>query len=75
MNLTCVTTPVGVPAWRVKPSTYVVCAEDRGVHPDLQRLLAGRCTSSVEWPTAHSPFLNRPDLVASLLTELANGET
>ena len=71
ISMSCLTTPVGPPAWRVKPSTYVVSAEDQGVHPDLQRLMAGRCTNSVEWPTAHSPFLNRPDLVASLLTGLA----
>lgn len=71
MSLRCLTTPVGPPAWRVKPSTYVVCAEDQGVHPELQRLMARRCTNSIEWPTAHSPFLNRPDLVASLLAGLA----
>jgi hypothetical protein len=53
------------------PSTYVVCSEDRGVHPELQRIMAKRCNESVEWPTAHSPFLNRPDLVADLLIEFA----
>jgi len=37
----------------------------------LQRLMAARCTTSVEWDTAHSPFLNRPDLVAGLLIGLA----
>jgi len=64
----------GVPgaiAWRSKPSVYVVCADDLAVHPDLERAFAGRCTSSVEWPTSHSPFLSRPDLVAGLLGELA----
>ncbi len=71
IHLSCITTPLGPPAWKVKPSTYAVCADDQGVHPDLQRLMAARCTHSVEWPTAHSPFLNRPDLVAGLLTELA----
>jgi hypothetical protein len=44
--------------------------EDLVVHPDLQRILAKRCTSSVEWPTDHSPMLSRPDLVGSLLAEL-----
>ncbi len=58
-------------AWRVKPSTYVVCTEDQGVHPDLQRIMARRCTESVEWPVGHSPFANRPDLVADLLVDLA----
>jgi len=70
-RLECLSTPVGPPAWRTKPSTYAVCSEDRGVHPELQRIMAKRCTESVEWPTAHSPFLNRPDLVADLLIELA----
>jgi pimeloyl-ACP methyl ester carboxylesterase len=59
-------------AWRTKPSTYAVCIDDQGVHPDLQRVLARRCTTSVEWPTDHSPFLCRPDLVADLLADLAH---
>jgi pimeloyl-ACP methyl ester carboxylesterase len=65
----------GVPreiAWRTKPSTYVVCTDDQGVHPDLQRIMARRCTESVEWPLGHSPFLSRPDLVADLLVDLAH---
>ena len=59
-------------AWRTKPSTYVVCLEDMAVHPDLQRIMARRCGEVVEWPTDHSPFLCRPDLVAELLVDLAN---
>lgn len=62
--------PNGV-AWTATPSTYAVCADDLAVHPDLQRLLARRCTTSVEWPTGHCPFLSRPELVAELLIELA----
>lgn len=58
-------------AWRTTPSTYVVCSEDQGVHPDLQRIMARRCTATIEWPTGHSPFANRPDLVADLLINLA----
>jgi pimeloyl-ACP methyl ester carboxylesterase len=58
-------------AWRTTPSTYVVCANDLAVHPDLQRLLAKRCTTTLEWQTGHSPFLSRPDLVAGLLAGLA----
>ena len=60
-----------VAAWHTKPSTYVVCANDMAVHPDLQRIMAGRCSSVIEWPTDHSPFLCRPDLVAELLVDLA----
>lgn len=58
-------------AWRVKPSTYVICRDDLAIHPDLQRLLARRCTTSVEWPSGHSPFLSHPELVAELLAGLA----
>jgi pimeloyl-ACP methyl ester carboxylesterase len=60
-------------AWRTKPSTYVVCDDDMAVHPDLQRIMARRCGSMIEWPTGHSPFLCRPDLVADLLVDLAQG--
>lgn len=59
-------------AWRERPSTYVVCTDDLAVPPDLQRVMARRCTSMVEWPTSHSPFLSAPDRVAALLIELAN---
>jgi pimeloyl-ACP methyl ester carboxylesterase len=58
-------------AWRSKPSTYVVCANDQTIHPDLQRILARRCTTSLEWPTGHSPFLCRPELVVDLVSSLA----
>jgi len=58
-------------AWRTKPSTYVVCTHDLAMDPDLERTFARRCTSSVEWPTSHSPFLSRPELVSGLLGELA----
>lgn len=59
-------------AWRAKPSTYVVCADDQGVHPELQRIMARRCTEQVEWSVGHSPFAHRPELVADLLVDLAH---
>ena len=71
VNLSCMTTPTENPAWRDTPSTYIVCTDDRAIHLAMQRHLAARCTRSVDFPTAHSPFLNRPDLVASLLIDLA----
>jgi hypothetical protein len=49
----------------------VICADDLVVHPELQRILARRCRSKLEWPTDHCPFLSRPDLVAGLLGEVA----
>jgi pimeloyl-ACP methyl ester carboxylesterase len=58
-------------AWHNKPATYVISTDDLVVHPELQRILARRCRGVLEWPTDHSPFLSRPDLVVDLLTELA----
>lgn len=64
-------TPPSRIAWRSTPSTYVVCTEDLAVHPELQRIMARRCTNAIEWETSHSPFLSRPDLVVDLLEGLA----
>jgi len=63
--------PIRVAAWHDIPSTYVICTEDRAINPEFQRALATRTTTSVEWPTSHSPFFSRPDLVADLLIGLA----
>jgi pimeloyl-ACP methyl ester carboxylesterase len=63
-------TPTAV-AWRQKPSTYVVCSNDKIVHPGLQRVMAKRCTESLEWDSGHSPFLSMPDRLADLLQQLA----
>lgn len=58
--------------FREHPVTYVVCSEDRTIHPALQRFLAQRLGGAVvEWPTSHSPILSRPDLVADLVAGLA----
>ena len=64
----------GVPrtvAWRVRPSTYVVCTDDRAIPVALQQSCAARLGDVVELPTSHSPFLSRPDDLARLLAELA----
>ena len=62
--------PRGV-AWREKPSTYVVCAEDRATPPEAQREYARRAGKVVELPTGHHPMLSRPDLLARVLAEAA----
>ena len=61
-----------VAAWREKPATYVVCTDDRALPVALQRSNAARIGNSIDWPTSHSPFLSRPELVADLLIELSS---
>lgn len=64
--------PVALPAWRKVPSTYAICTQDQAVYPRLQRRMAARAGAEVvEWPTGHSPFACRPDLVAGLLAGLS----
>lgn len=53
------------------PTTYVVCTEDRCLTPEGQREQARRATRVAEWPTDHSPFFSRPELMIDLLDSLA----
>ncbi|ONK13548.1 alpha/beta hydrolase [Streptomyces sp. MP131-18] len=62
--------PVGAAAWRQIPSTYLVCAQDRGTPPRLQREFARRAGSVVELDAGHHPFLSRPAAVRDLLLSL-----
>jgi pimeloyl-ACP methyl ester carboxylesterase len=65
--------PVSAAAWRSCRSTYALCLDDRSIDPRMQRAMAERAGSEiVEWPTGHSPFFSRPDLVADLLTDAAH---
>ena len=59
------------PPWKSVPSTYVICRDDRALHPDLQRDFSRRAANVVEWDGAHSPFLARPGQVVELLMGLA----
>jgi pimeloyl-ACP methyl ester carboxylesterase len=72
MSLTALRGKVEGAAWREKPATYALCTDDRALPVALQASNAARIGNSVEWPTSHSPFLSRPDLVTDLLLELSS---
>jgi pimeloyl-ACP methyl ester carboxylesterase len=61
-------------AWREKPSTYVVCAEDRATPPEAQREFAKRADRVVALPTGHHPMLSHPELLARVLAEAATSD-
>ncbi|MEK2493011.1 alpha/beta hydrolase [Kitasatospora purpeofusca] len=65
-----ITQPVGAAAWQQVPSTYLVCAQDLGTPPRLQRDFARRAGNVVELDTGHHPFLSRPAAVRDLLLSL-----
>jgi pimeloyl-ACP methyl ester carboxylesterase/ketosteroid isomerase-like protein len=64
--------PVTAAAWQQVPSTYLVCARDRGTPPHRQREFARRAGAVVEIDAGHHPFLSRPDAVRDLLLDLAD---
>jgi pimeloyl-ACP methyl ester carboxylesterase len=62
--------PVGAAAWQQVPSTYLVCVQDRGTPPRLQREFARRAGAVVELDAGHHPFLSQPRAVRDLLLSL-----
>ncbi|WP_354637107.1 alpha/beta fold hydrolase [Kitasatospora camelliae] len=62
--------PVGAAAWQQVPSTYLVCAQDRGTPPHRQREFARRAAGVVELDAGHHPFLSQPAAVRDLLLSL-----
>jgi pimeloyl-ACP methyl ester carboxylesterase len=72
-SVTAFGTPTTRAAWQGRPSTYLVCTEDRSTSLALQREHAARATRSVDLPTGHHPFLSRPDLVAAELGAIIAG--
>jgi pimeloyl-ACP methyl ester carboxylesterase len=66
--------PVRSAAWQHVPSTYLVCAQDRGTPAQLQREYAGRAASVVELDAGHHPFLSQPAAVRDLVLGLCRDQ-
>ena len=62
------------PAWRTKPSWYLVTSEDRMIPPPAQHSMAERIGATVsEVAASHSVYVSRPEAVASLIARAAAG--
>ena len=62
------------PAWRSKPSWYLVATEDRMIPPPAQRAMSKRMGSTVVEETgSHSIYVSKPKAVASLIVAAAKG--
>ena len=60
------------PAWRSKPSWYLIVTDDRMIPPPAQRMMAERTGArSTEVPGSHAIYVSQPDAVASLITQAA----
>ncbi|MEV8511931.1 alpha/beta hydrolase [Dactylosporangium sp. NPDC051484] len=63
------------PAWRTKPSWYLVATDDRMIPPPAQRAMSERASSTVvEVPGSHAIYESRPDAVADLIKLAATGQ-
>jgi pimeloyl-ACP methyl ester carboxylesterase len=65
---------ISEPAWRTKPSWYLVTTEDKMIPPDAQRAMAKRAGSTVvEVKGSHAIYVSQPGAVAKLIGEAARG--
>jgi pimeloyl-ACP methyl ester carboxylesterase len=60
------------PAWRKKPSWYLLVTEDRMIPPPAQAFMAKRAGATVvETKGSHAIYVSKPDVVASLIKTAA----
>ncbi len=62
------------PAWKTKPSWYLVSTDDKMIPPDAQRAMSKRAGSTVvEVKGSHSVYVSQPKAVADLVAKAAHG--
>jgi pimeloyl-ACP methyl ester carboxylesterase len=67
---------VSQPAWKSKPSWYLVSTNDRMIPPDAQRAMAKRAGSNaVEVKGSHAVYVSQPEAVADLIARAAEDAT
>jgi pimeloyl-ACP methyl ester carboxylesterase len=63
---------VSTPAWKTKPSWYLVATDDKMIPPPAQRAMAARAGARVtEVPGSHAVYVSRPQTVADLIAMAA----
>jgi pimeloyl-ACP methyl ester carboxylesterase len=61
------------PAWRTKPSYYLVASEDKMIPPPAQRAMAGRAKAQVtEVPGSHAVYVSKPAEIAEFIRQAAD---
>jgi pimeloyl-ACP methyl ester carboxylesterase len=67
---------VSEPAWKSKPSWYLVATEDKMIPPPAQHRMAERAKAHVkEAAGSHSIYVSKPKAVAALIEAAATGKT
>jgi pimeloyl-ACP methyl ester carboxylesterase len=74
-GIACLSGAIREPAWRTKPSWYLVATEDRRIPPDAQRAMAKRAGAMVvEAKGSHAIYFSQPKAVAALIEQAASKE-
>src|SRR5712672_1837540 len=63
---------ISEPAWKAKPSWYMIATDDKMIPPDAQRSMAKRAGSTVvEAKGSHAIYVSQPEAVAALIEQAA----
>jgi pimeloyl-ACP methyl ester carboxylesterase len=63
---------ISEPAWRSKPSWYLIAADDRMIPPPAQQLMSKRAGSTVvEVKGSHAVYVSQPSAVAAVIEKAA----
>lgn len=62
------------PAWKIKPSWYLVATSDKMIPPDAQRAMAKRAKATTsEHAGSHAIYVSQPEVVARVIEQAAEG--
>jgi pimeloyl-ACP methyl ester carboxylesterase len=68
----CIQEAAPTPAWKTKPSWFLIAEEDRMINPRTQHFMADRMRAKVRsHPVDHSPMYSEPSLVTNIILEAA----
>jgi pimeloyl-ACP methyl ester carboxylesterase len=69
----CIQEPAPRPAWKEKPTWYLVAEEDRMINPKTQRFMAERMGAKIRpHPVDHTPMYANPTVVVDVIMEAAH---
>lgn len=72
ISVKCIQEPAGSPAWKKKPTWYLIAEKDRMINPKTQRFMAERMKATIRsFVVDHTPLLTAPDKVADIILEAA----
>lgn len=72
ISVKCIQEPAPIPAWRTKPSWFLIAEEDRMINPKTQHFMAERMGATARaFPVDHSPLLTAPEKVVEVIVTAA----